>query len=278
MGGDISIVIYLDVLFGMNMLMDFIVLYITNRICRFTAACYRIVIAAAFGALWGTFSVIIPSDLKIITNICTYLLVSWIMIRICYGKKKCKDILKGVLTLYVITFMLGGILHFLYYYTCAGYVVKQIIVNDSGLFIFIIISIILLVLLYAQLVRIKTFADKKCSVCCVINDRKINMTGIIDTGNVLVDPFSHKPVCIAYIGHFKDILDEINDLTKVKYDYIPFNSVGCSKGLLEVIVVDNICISAGRKKKNINNAMVGLSHNILSKDDEYDFIVNPRIL
>lgn len=278
MGGDISIVIYLDVLFGMNFLMDFIVLFITNKICKYTATCHRVVIAATFGALWGTFSITIPANMKIITNLCTYIPVSFIMIRICMGKNKFRDIFKGVLTLYVITFMLGGILHFLYYYTYAGYLIKQIVLNDAGLFVFIIVSLILLMLLYAQLVRIKVYADKKCSVCCVIDGKKIEMTGIVDTGNILKDPFSHKPVCIAQKECFKNVLNEINDFTKVKYHYIPFNSVGCKEGLLEVITVDTMYICNEKEKKVIKDTPVGLSSEMLSSQGEYSILVNPEVV
>lgn len=104
------------------------------------------------------------------------------------------------------------------------------------------------------------------------------MQGFIDTGNVLIDPFSHKPVCIAEKHYFENVLNKINDCTKVKYHVVPFHSLGCENGLLEVITVDTMYIYGGRNVKQINNALVGLTGDKLSSDGEYTFLVNSQLM
>jgi stage II sporulation protein GA (sporulation sigma-E factor processing peptidase) len=258
--------------------MDFIVLAIVNRICKYAATYFRLLISATFGALWAIVAVMLPSDIKVIVNICTYVLISFVMIKICAGKCNFRDIVKGVITLYAAVFMLGGMIHLLYYYTYAGYLMKQIVVRENSLILFIIVSMILLSLIYTQLARIKVYSDKKCRICCVIQGREVNMQGFIDTGNVLSDPFIHQPVCIAEKNNFEHVLNEINDYTKVKYHIVPYRSLGCDHGLLEVITVDTMYIYYGEKKREISNALVGLTGNKLSTDGEYSFLVNAQLL
>lgn len=277
-GGDKSIVIYIDVLFVINLVMDFLVLLFVNRVCKYAATLIRILLSATFGALWSIIAVMLPEDIKVLVNICTYVLISFIMIKICAGKSEFRDVLKGVVTLYAVTFLLGGIMHFLYYNTYAGYLVKQIFVRDGSLLLFLLISLILLCLIYNQLARIRVYSDKKCRVCCVISGERVEMQGFIDTGNVLIDPFSHKPVCIAEKHYFENVLNKINDCTKVKYHVVPFHSLGCENGLLEVITVDTMYIYGGRNVKQINNALVGLTGDKLSSDGEYTFLVNSQLM
>ena len=103
---------------------------------------------------------------------------------------------------------------------------------------------------------------------------EIEMSGYIDTGNVLIDPVFHKPVSVAEKKEFYDILDKINDYTRVKYHLVPFNSLGCEHGLMEVITVDIMYIYYGKEKKTIKEALVGLSDGKLSSDGEYTALVN----
>ena len=117
-----------------------------------------------------------------------------------------------------------------------------------------------------------------CRVCCVIEGRDININGYVDTGNVLNDPVFNRPVCIAQKSSFSDVLNEINDCTKVKYHIIPFRSLGCENGIMEVITVETMYIYYGKNKIQVKEALVGLTEQKLSSDGEYEFLVNAQLL
>ena len=74
-------VIYLDEFFVINFIMDFIVLCITKKICKFAATYLQILLSATFGALWSVIALIVPENIKGAVNICTYILISALMIR-----------------------------------------------------------------------------------------------------------------------------------------------------------------------------------------------------
>ena len=130
-GGDILVEIYLDVLFGINFIMDFLVIFIVNKICKYAATYFKIFISAAFGAIWSVIAVIMPINIRWFINICTYILVSYVMIRICAGRCGIKSVIKGVGILYAVTLTLGGAIHVLYYYTYTGWLIKHIVVRDN---------------------------------------------------------------------------------------------------------------------------------------------------
>ena len=273
-GGDILVEIYLDVLFGINFIMDFLVIFIVNKICKYAATYFKIFISAAFGAIWSVIAVIMPINIRWFINICTYILVSYVMIRICAGRCGIKSVIKGVGILYAVTLTLGGAIHVLYYYTYTGWLIKHIVVRDNRLIIFVLISVVLVVLIYLELIRAKTYNSCKCHLICVISGEIVEMMGYIDTGNVLIDPIYKKPVTVVEKSTFSNILSKIKDYTTVKYHLIPFNSLGCEHGLMEVIAVDTMYIYYGSKKETINGALVGLITGKLSTDGEYTALIN----
>ena len=63
-------------------------------------------------------------------------------------------------------------MHVLYYYTYAGYIIRQVIVRDRGTDGISRSILWLLLLLYRQLVRIKVYSDKLCRVCCVLRGER----------------------------------------------------------------------------------------------------------
>ena len=61
----------------------------------------------------------------------------------------------------------GGVMHVLYYYTYAGYIIRQVIVRDRELMVFLGVSFGFLLLLYRQLVRNLKCIPTNCVVYVV---------------------------------------------------------------------------------------------------------------
>jgi stage II sporulation protein GA (sporulation sigma-E factor processing peptidase) len=112
----------------------------------------------------------------------------------------------------------------------------------------------------------------------VIEGERIYINGYIDTGNVLTDPFYHKPICVAERQPFEEVLAKLKDYTKVKYHVVPFSSLGCKSGVLSVIMADSMYIDYGKKKIVVEHALIGLAENRLSTDAAYNCLVNAQII
>ncbi|MFQ7575414.1 MAG: sigma-E processing peptidase SpoIIGA [Lachnospira sp.] len=277
-GGDKKIVVYIDVLFGINLLMDFIVLCIVNKVCKFAATFLRLLLSAAFGALWSVFAVMMPRNVQGLIHICTYILISFLMIKMCAGKSVFRKVLKGVFVLYGVTFVMAGTVNMLYYYTYAGYFVKTVVLSNGKLVLFTAVSVIFIYFLYVQLIKLKVYDEGKCRVIIFCMGEKAELTGFVDTGNVLVDIYTKKPVSVVPRKYIQNILNKIDDYTKVKYHIIPFRSLGCENGMIEVISVESMYIYLGKKEMIVENALIGYTDMELSGDNEYEMLVNAGLL
>ena len=128
--------------------MDFIVIAVVNSLCRYAATYLRMILSATFGAMGAVIVCLVPQEYKFAANIVTYICIGMGMVRICAGNVAFAELIKGFFALYAAAFMLGGVMHVLYYYTYAGYIIRQVIVRDRELMVFLGVSFGFLLLLY----------------------------------------------------------------------------------------------------------------------------------
>ena len=57
----VTVDLYIDVFFVINMILDYLVLSITGKVMRYRAGRYRIVLGAALGAAWAVLCAAFPS-------------------------------------------------------------------------------------------------------------------------------------------------------------------------------------------------------------------------
>lgn len=102
------------------------------------------------------------------------------------------------------------------------------------------------------------------------------LTGLVDTGNHLMEPLTGRPVSILYwemaekLPRFQKILQEENG-----YLYIPFHSVGKEHGWMMGMVVDALQMEYRGGMVRICHPVVAVSREQLSGNDEYQMIVHP---
>lgn len=256
--------------------MDFIVLMLVNRVMKFAATNKRLLLSATLGASWSIIAVMIPEAYKLIVNICTYILIGPIMIRICAGNN-IKCVFKGTMVLMAITIFLGGFIHFLYYNTYAGYMLNAVLLGDHMLIVYTGISVILITLFIRWILLGRRYASvmRKIGIC--IGNELVELNAIIDTGNSLTDPVTGKPVMVVEKKVIGNILNKIDDYTKVKYHLIPFRTVGCESGIIEVITVDIMYIYEEEDTVRYENVLIGLSKNQLSSGGMFSALINPQL-
>ncbi|MDO5403430.1 MAG: sigma-E processing peptidase SpoIIGA [Eubacteriales bacterium] len=267
----------MDVFFGINFVMDLLMLMLVNYVMKFAATNWRLLFSATFGACWSVAVLMIPETYKLFVNICTYVLAAPVMVRICAGNN-IKCVLKGTVVLMAIAVFMGGLMHFLYYNTYAGYFVRCVLLRDNVLMVFILFSLILTFLLIRWLLWGKRLHSVLRNVRCVIDNESVEFEAIIDTGNCLTDPVTGKPVTVVEKNVMRGILNNIDDYTKVKYHLVPFRTVGCDDGMIEVITIDIMYIYDEKSTVSLHNVLVGLSENRLSSQGMYQALINPQLI
>ena len=112
----------------------------------------------------------------------------------------------------------------------------------------------------------------------------MDLKALVDTGNMLKDPFSGKTVMIAETGVLSPLFDfDVNQILKnltpetslpPGFRLIPFSSIGRQNGLLVAFVPEKTIINNLEQK----NIVTALHPGFLSKSREYNALLNPEAL
>lgn len=258
--------IYLDVIFLINFLFDFFLLMITSILLRRKVKLKNIILGSLIGALsiFVLFININSFELFIIK-----IIISLIMVLITFKYKNIRYTLKNMVYLYFTSMILGGVL----YYLNVEFSYKQegLVFYHDGLSInFVFLIIFSPVIVYAYTKQIKELRNNynnyyNCKI--YFNDNYIEVTGFIDSGNKLVDPYLRRPIILI---NKKDYIYDINEFKMI---LVPYQGVN-SGGMLECITPTKIIINDKELKKK---CLVGLLNDEIVIDG-VSCILNNKIM
>lgn len=286
------IVVYIDIVFLVNFVLDFILLVITDGFLKNSATYFRIAIAAAVGAVWACIAETGIIGNVLVKDIFTYFVISAVMAGICAGRCTAKKLVKSVFTLIAVSSFIGGMAGMLYWHTAAGYYVRTAAVKSSWLFVSLMLSLMAVTVVLREYIVRRTYADGIYNVRIDFGEISLEVKGMADTGNVLTDNVTAKPVHIidrACLGAFGDnIFKGIPSVCMdIKLHYVPFSSVGCREGCIAVAVARSMCIEGNRDNKNgrgnahnsiyLENVPIGISMTPLSQDGVYQMLINGAV-
>lgn len=252
-------VIYLDVYFFINFLMDFFVLLVLRLILK-EKCIIRLVPAAMTGAIYAC--IVLVADLSgIIWNIITYVVISAVMITISFGFDK-KSLIKKTAMLFLVTFSFNGAVNILY--TKIPFWPIMILVC--------FLTVYLLLKIFVEYLYVRETA---CRVVLRHNGKIVSLEAIVDTGNSLVEPLSGKPVSVVSKNTIIQL--GLKDLSKELVRIIPFNSVGKEKGILIGVQIDYMEINKKGLKITVTKPMLGIYENKLSANGKYSMLLHPQV-
>lgn len=121
-------------------------------------------------------------------------------------------------------------------------------------------------------------ALEECRAKVILSDRgeRWELTGFMDTGNHLTEPMTGRPVSILNwqeaekLRQFRQIQEEGNG-----YLYIPYHSVGTSKGWMMGIVIEEMTIRCRDREIRIPHPVLAVSREKVSLRDEYQMLLHP---
>lgn len=282
-------VIYIDVFFCVNLIMDFVILKLASLYIKPQTTYLRCLLGSAAGSFFSIISLMFPFNNMIGQMLFSYIFIVIIMVMITFGIMKIEYIVRNCLVIYVMTIFLGGLMNFLYSYTYLGYifqsVIKDIIITPNIIWLLSMTAVSYLCIngIVHYLKR-----EKKCNlyvkVHLLFNGKYTELLGLIDTGNSLREPYSGKPVHIVSVQSIKELLDEA-DLYSANLKYVPFHSIGEKHGLIKTLEFNEMLVYAIDKesedKKELiykgEKVIVGLYEGVLSEKSEYQMILHKSI-
>lgn len=204
--------VYVDVLFIINFIIDYILLSVTSFFIKKTPKIPRICLGSATGAVYATCVFFMPFG--IVLSLLFSLISAVTMIAITFGIKKISALFKNTAVFCLISAVTAGIGFSFVFMDNKG---KSYAVNNgvfyadidayTMLFIFIV-SIIIIHSATGFVRKQKTKSQFLYSVTIEKNGRSICDTALFDSGNFLRDPITQKSVIVAEWQSVAPLFDE----------------------------------------------------------------------
>lgn len=294
-------VVYIDVLFLVNFFMDFLVLTATGKILRIRTKLRRRVLGAVLGATCYCITLYLPWEIRKWGGRAIILIAAVIMGKLVFSLRKGKEILYFLLMFHTTAFFLGGTVTTLYYHTKLGYYLRKAGKGDgyaqtmAGLFTaIVIVSCIFGKIAFTCVSQRRKEKELYYEVNLQVGTRHRQVTALLDTGNHLKEPFSHKPVIlmdIALAGELleKETVDAVmefyrtGEMGKMGRDgrqirFIPYHSIGKSNGILAAFAIDGMTIRMEQEDRKLTNVWTALSEEPISAKGGYQMILHAELI
>lgn len=294
--------IYLDVLFLINFGMDFLIIWLTGRLCGQRIVWWRNLVSPMAGSLFLLLLIWIPIPAKWVYYICSYGVIGIVMCWLAFQPQGIKNILKCYGCQLMITFLLGGIMNWLYFSTPVGeWCVRQF--GQQGLqfrelLILVMLSGMILAILTAGFRQLrKEQRHETYQISLYFDDKNIYGTGFVDTGNFLLEPLSRRPVMVADAGWIQKILpgeylrllNIYMEQGKIDYDliaeekltrarWIPYQAVGEQNGELLGFQCSKMFLRAQDTCMTRENVIVGISRTPIMNHNQYQMLLHTGII
>ena len=280
-----SYVIYVDEMILWNTIINLAVINISSIILQEKIKLLRGFIFSFITALVTTVEYILTIRAEKYIHHIAYAGIYVIMIGIFFKIYNQGCILRYLLVSMMVMFILYGGLGLFF----TGYITKNI-KGISIIFLTSIISTYLLV--YSKLII--PAKENKFKLNLNINDKKINLTGFLDTGNCLRDPYSGSPVIIldyrvlkkiasakAYESILKYHKSGEFDYEGIKQEYkidfypLPYRTISTDFALMPAFISTSLIFTDLNYK--VEKIVCGISRFKLKNNNEYQVLLNESL-
>ena len=259
-------VLYIDVLFLENLLLDYLLLTVTARLLKLSPGRLRRILSAALGSLLLCLIYAALPQCPLPVFLLLHGAGAAAMIYTGLGTKSLRIFGKALILLYLCSFLLGGIFGWL------QNIVKLPVYPFLGLSL---LSYWLLTLGMRWLMRFRQREQHIYPVTLGFHGHTIKTRGLIDTGNSLRDPVFGKPVSILP----QDLKLKLCGTEKVLLYPVPFHSIGKKSGLLPAFYADFLQIETeGGTCLRVERPLLGVTKEPLSSKKEYGILLHPDLL
>ena len=278
--------IYIDAVFLTNLLMDYVLLRIVGRIFQCGKSRKRTLLAAAAGALFSCLILYIPAESFLPAGILCHGACAYGMVRIGCGLKKGGLLVKVMVALYLTAFLCGGFWEVM---DAEGGITPKTFLIFTGCTYFGLSALVYL----SDSVRARI--KNVYPVTFSYRGKVQSAYGFYDTGNMLTEPISGRPVSILdpeileamltgesaeQLKHLKENPGEAKstELAGLYPRFIPYRTVGNEEGMLLAVTLEDLCIHTPSEVVHVENPVFGLSYEPSALGKEYKVLLNSRLL
>jgi stage II sporulation protein GA (sporulation sigma-E factor processing peptidase) len=294
------LVVYLDVIWSLNLLFDSLLLYLTAIFLKRTIRIWRVLAGGFIGSLIILLSFTPIHDYTSMPL--SKLLCSIFMVLTTFGYKRMSFFIKALFTLYISTFLIGGALIGTHFFLQNDSIMitglKGFGDPISWLFVFIGFPI---AWHFSKkniegMEMTKIQFDQILNVSLQISTETYTFKGLVDSGNQLYDPISKLPVMFVSIKNQVDGMsepikqmagnpealimgtEEFSSEWQNRLRIVPCKVVGQEHQLIVAVKPDSIMLEKNGEQFLCEKGLVSFTMQELSPDDSFQCIVHPKML
>lgn len=276
-------VVYIDVLFLLNFAVDYLLLLASARITGEMISRMRLGLGALLGAGYAA-ALFLPGCEWLSRPLCK-ICSAVLMVLIGFGKSK--RLLRLILVFFAVSAALGGVILALQLFGAGGLTLENGVLYTGFdiriLLVTAILSYVILSIVFERAARHGREQMDLCTACLKIEEKSLNLTVLIDTGNTLTDPINNQPVMVAEARALQELipkgvdptdpvgsLDRLKDeVIKKRFRLLPYRAVGIENGMLLSVRTDSVVIG----KREWKGLLVALSPTPVSDGGGYQALI-----
>ena len=242
--------IYLDVLFCVNFVIDYVILLTVSKFLTLSCRQLRLLGGAAVGGL-SSFVILLP-PLPSGVSLCINMLSAFLVVGAAFAPMPKKLYLKTSAAFFMISFGYCGAMIAVWLL----FAPSSVVIRNSSVYIAIspVMLVVTTLVCYVIIRMIMRITGKReaeniaCRLRFTLAGRQVELVGKTDTGNMLKEPFSDLPVIVVSKAAVTvPEIENSGDALQSGLRLIPYSSVGGS-GLLKAYRCRNIYICSGKKE------------------------------
>ena len=265
--------IYIDILFCVNFIIDYIILVSVRYFRGLNTKNARLLAGAFVGGL-GSLVILLP-PMPVCFSWAVNLLETLAVAAAAFLPMNGRKFIKTAVSMFIVSFFYCGAMSAV----LALFSPENLIVRNSTVYIgisplMLVGSTLGIYILLKVFMKIwgRMLPPKTCQIEICHNGKSLSLNGTVDTGNTLHEPFSNECVIVGKAELFKDMVNiekctDSPEAVKNGIRFIPFKSVGGS-GLMPSFRPSKIYLSNDSEKTEIQ-AYIGLcgSENLTDEND-----------
>lgn len=260
--------IYVDQLWGLHLVMNFLLLYLTAGLGGYHTGIKRLIMVSAGGSLFFLLVLLIPvrgGKMVWVPKTALQLAGTLGMLRIAFHLRSRESLIRTAFLYIAAACMLGGALGAL-----QGIMQGRNMMN-------VLIPAAAAAIAGAWLMR-QERKKRETPIWTVTlreGEKSLTVTALMDSGNSLYDPLSGKAVCIAQ----KEVLMQLGLLeSPEKIRLIPYHSIGKKHGLMQAAAVMEMYLQKEGQERKLKQVLIAVSCQPLSSKGRYQMLLHPALL
>ncbi len=267
--------VYADILMLVNFIVDYFLILLTAKFLHTKPKLFRLILSSALGGVFSLY-ILLPQS-TFFLQMLVHIFMCMALCLVAFGFKNIKSFFRNTTTLFAVNFAYSGAMIALW----IAFKPRGMVINNSVIYfdispVFLIIFSIVgyfAVILIRKIVKRPFLQNTYCQASLFCLDKKLTLSGIVDTGNSLKDTFGISEVFITEQSVIDSLLGAEQQNT-TRFRKIPCGTI-TGESLLDGYRIDRAQIVFNNKKYEFINPVLAVSQTPLN---DTKIIVNPENL